>query len=579
MLQQPHHSKTYPDIQVARRSVAVILVAITTIAILLLFFVSLTYFRSLDHDTAQTRLLLYQRSLNDTLERYQHLPFILAHDPLVLEALSRSQEDALNLRLASFARESKLESIYLMDRTGLVLASSNFNKKHSFVGKNYAFRPYFKQALSGRRGNYFGIGATTGRPGYFVSEPVKDGSGKISGVIVIKLDASELQQTWESGGENVLVSNSDGIIVLASNSNWLYGTIQNLSSARLAAISQSKQFGSIAIKQLAWQRLDNVSVQLGDETYTYAKGDARHLNWMVHYLLTEGRAYERAMLATIVFGSVISLLVGFATYLRSKRIQTALATSQSDRDQLRQANKQLEEAHNELERSSKLAALGQLSASVVHELGQPISALRNYLTAEQIGNNGESNLIFAKLSSVVDRMENITRQLRFFTKTGNHKFEPVLLRDVVSGCLELMQHDIKMANIKVRVKNETPDLTVMGNSLRLEQVLVNLLNNSLASMAEASADCLTVTISRLSDQASISIQDNGTGFGDRELSQLQEPFHTTRASGDGMGLGLSIASEIIKEHNGKLSAQNVTSGGAIFTVYLPIAKQNDRKAT
>ncbi len=579
MTQQSLPLKAYPARQAARPSVAIMLISITAIAIGLLFFVSLTYFKSLDREAAQTRLLLYKRSLNDTIERYQHLPFVLARDPLVSGALSGSTVDALNPRLASFAREAGLEAIYLMDRSGLVVAASNFDKEQTFVGQNYGFRPYFKQAISGIRGNYFGVGVTTGRPGYFVSEPVRNGADAIIGVIAIKLDASELQQTWENGGENVLASNPDGIVVLASNRDWLFRTIEPVSPARLTAIRQSKQFGAIAVEPLAWSRPDGASVELGERTYIYAGSQSDHLDWQLHYLLSEARAYERAWLATIVFGSAISLLVGFAAYQRSKRIQAALLTSQSDRDQLREANRRLEKAHSELARSSKLAALGQISASVVHELGQPISAFRNYLTAEELVNNGISHPTLAKLNAVAARMENITRQLRFFTKPGDEKIERVMLGDVLSGCMELMQHDFELANVRVRQHIAEPDLAVMGNRLRLEQVLVNLMQNGLYALQEASGDCLTISVSRSEDEVAIAVEDNGSGFGERQLNQLQEPFHTTRASGDGMGLGLSIASGIIKEHDGTLSAQSLPGGGAVFTIHLPIAPPIDQPAS
>jgi two-component system C4-dicarboxylate transport sensor histidine kinase DctB len=572
-MQTKADQQVYPIMGTARRSVAVILVSMTALAIGLLFAVSLAYFKSLDREAAETRLLLYKRSLNDTLKRYQYFPFVLAQDPLVKETLNGSPNHDLNRRLERFAEESELEAIYLMDVDGLVLASSNFTKEHSFVGQNYGFRPYFKEAIAGKRGNYFGIGATTGRPGYFVSEPVIDTTGSVLGVMTIKLDVSELQQTWEQGEETVLASNADGIVVLASNRDWLFGGLSDLTPEALASIRAAKQFGDRTIDRLPWEKVSAVSVRLGESSFIYSEAQADYLNWNIHYLLSEGRAYERALLTTIVFGSAISLLVGFATYLRSKRIQTALAISQSDRDQLREANRQLEQAHGELARSSKLAALGQLSASVVHELGQPISALRNYLTAEEIAKNGSPHPIQQKLNGVVDRMESITKQLRFFIKPGDEKMERVVLNEVIAGALELMQHDFSMAGIDVTCEIEG-SAEVMGNRLRLEQVLINLLTNALYSLQEETKTKLKISLSQSNGVAIVSVEDEGVGFGGRALSQLQEPFHTTRASGDGMGLGLSIASSIVKEHNGDLCAENRPEGGAVFSIKLPLVAGN-----
>lgn len=561
----------------ARRSVAVMLISMTALAIAAVFFISLTYFKTLDREAADVRLSLYERSLSDTLERYQYFPFVLAQDQLVISALTGPTNDDLNRRLAQFANQSGLEAIYLMDRTGRVLSASNFDKPHTFVGQNYGFRPYFKQAIEGNRGNYFGVGATTGRPGYFVAEPVIGPSGDIEGVITIKLDASELQSRWEKGGENVFASNPDGIVVLASNRDWLFGSIYELTHPKLEEIAASKQFGNENVATLDWEQADARSVRLGNSSFTYAQAELETINWTIHYMLREAHAYERAFLTTIVFGAGISLLVGFATYLRSKRIQSALATSQRDRQNLLDANLQLEQAHSELARTSKLAALGQLSASVVHELGQPIAALRNYLTAAELDADGGPHPSQAKLNGVVERMEGITKQLRFFTKPGEQKLEPVLLSEVVRAGLALMQHDLDLSNIKTTLSiDET--IVVEGNKLRLEQVVVNLLQNAFLSLQEAGNFELSISVTRSNNSALIIVEDNGVGFDDRDLLQMQEPFHTTRSSGDGMGLGLSITAAIIKEHNGSFSAEDKQDGGAIFIVELPIAPKAKGKA-
>lgn len=554
-----------------RKSIAIILIAMALGAIALVFFVSQTYFRSLDQETAQSRLSLFERSLNETLSRFQHLPFVLARDATVQEVLGGEPNTRLNRRLSAFAREAELEAIYLMDLSGLVISASNYDKTPSFLGKNYGFRPYFKAAAAGGRGNYFGVGATTGRPGYFVSEPVRAADGSTIGIIAIKLDASELQKSWEEGDEAVLATNTDGIVVLASDRTWLYRTINHLEPQQLEAIRLSKQFGNVNVVPLPWKEEGPASVELLGNTYTLASTDAAFLDWKIHYLLNGARAYERTILATTVFGSLIALLMGFAAYLRSKRIQSALVASQSDRQELVHANRQLESAQAELARASKLAALGQLSASVVHELGQPISALRNYLTAEEISTDATSLPTLNKLVAVVSRMENITRQLRFFTRPGDEAFDVVRVEDVISDCLELTQHDIDFQKVDLTIDIQTDHMRVKGNRLRLEQVLVNLVKNSLSSLQESTATKLSITAFESDDRAHIEVADNGSGFGARNLEIMQEPFHTTRASGDGMGLGLSISSAIISEHDGTLTAENIPEGGAKFRLSLPLA--------
>ena len=553
-----------------RRSVLVILALIAVTAIAVLFLAAMSYFRASEVNEANNRLTLYNRSLNDSLERFQHLPFVLARDPLVMAAHAAPSHAALNRRFRSFAEQSGLEAIYLMDRSGAVLAASNYNDPVTFVGKNYGFRPYFQSALAGTRGEFFGVGATTGRPGYFVSEPVRDADGAVTGVVAIKLDMSELQRAWEEGGERVFVSNPDGIIVLASDARWLYHTVASLTETQKDAIRKGRQFGTEPLAAFGWVRRED-EVSLDGGTFLHVSAPADRLTWTVHYLLSEGRVYERALLVTVVLGLALSALLVVATFLRSERIKTALRVSQADRHDLRQAYAKLEAAQEELARTGKMAALGQLSASVTHELGQPLSAMRNYIAAAEINRDVSAEAVVQKLKTILQRMESITSQLRFFAKPGAQPWTSVALQDVFSGAMDLVAHDLRSAEIRVVTDLPEAVLTVQGDRQRLEQVIVNLTKNALTAMAESDERVLRLTVRKEGGNAIVSVEDTGCGLAGTHLSQLQEPFHTTHASGNGMGLGLSIVAEIVKEHRGALKARDLDGRGARFDVTLPLA--------
>ena len=582
--QAQEHVQVTPDadaIDLARpqrKSVTAILIVVTIAMIVSLFFASTSYFRSEETTEAANRLSLYTRSLNDTLERFQYLPFVLSQDPIVVSGvISGARGNApseLNMRLAEFANVSNLEAIYLMNLSGSVIASSNYDLPQSFMGQNYAFRPYFQNALSGNRGEFFGVGATTGRPGYFVSEPVFQ-NGKIIGVIAIKIDMSELQLLWEQGGENVFVSNGDGIVVLSSTPSWLYRTLQPLSDAEITAIANNKQFIGKELISLDWETKGTDVARLDGANFVYANEAINRLDWTVHYLLNETRIYERAVLTTVIFGSVLAVFLVFATFMRSVRIRSALSISQSDRAQLLKANHELKTTQEQLSRTSKLAALGQLSASVTHELGQPISALRNHLTAAEISGELKPGHTLEKFTRVIDRMDNITKQLRFFTRPistqrQEDQMQAIDLQDVIKGALDLVEHTLKSAGVEVDFSHENEPVHTLGNRLRLEQVVVNLLTNSVTAMEDSPVKTLEISLVEQNTTIDIVVRDSGIGFGDRDMAKLQEPFHTTRASGNGMGLGLSIATEIIREHNGVITAENLADGGAEFTISLPL---------
>ncbi len=553
-----------------------------------LYFLSSSYFRNEEVQRAQNRASLYRSTLVGELERFQHLPYILAQDPFVINGAKGKDLAGLNRRLASFANRANLDAIYLMDKNGLTIAASNYSAEKTFLGQNYGFRPYFKRALKGQRGEFFGIGATTLKPGYFIAQGVRDENDNILGVIALKLDLSPLVKAWARGGEILFVANSDGVIVLSSNEEWRYRTLARIDKKRLEEIALEKQFANEKLLPLDWTKIGANEVALNGKKYIHASSSVSRLGWTLHFLADENRISERAWLTVIGIAIFASILLTLAVFLRSERIRTALNAAQADREQLRKANKKLaleieerkaaerrlEKAQSELARNSKLAALGQLSASVTHELGQPISAMQNYLAAAEFDKNAkEREQSIKNLRSIVTRMINITKQLRFFAKPSDNNMQLIDIIQIWHGAYILTAPDIRTANIELIENLPKKPIMVKANKLRLEQVLVNLLRNSISAMQDSKKKILEINISADENYAIISVKDNGHGFGENSIEQLKEPFHTTRASGDGMGLGLAISAAIIKEHEGIFAAENIPEGGAIFTFKIPLYRE------
>ncbi len=559
-------------------------------AAVILFFASYAYFKSFELTQAQSRLLLYQSTLTAALDRFQHLPHVLAGDPLVRRALTGQGGNELNERLAGFAQKANLDAIYLMDDTGLTIASSNYQDDLTFLGQNYGFRPYFQEAIAGRHGEFFAIGATTGRPGYFVAEAVHDEPASPLGVIAIKLDLSDLVEAWTAGGEAVFVANPDGIIVLSSNEAWRYRTLNHLSEDQITVIANDRQFANEPLKSLDWSIETSELVKLNGTTFLHVEAPVDKLGWRLHYLADEGRVRERAWFALIAAAIAGSTLFALFFYRRSLRTQTALRTSQADRRQLRATNiklareieerktaeRQLEAAQSELAQVSKLAALGQLSASVTHELGQPLAAMRNYLTAAELEAKPGMTELAGNLGRIVKRMESITKQLRFFASPGDKNLERFDLKDAVKGALGLVRHDLEASMIPLDLHLPDAACMIRGNRFRIEQVLVNLLNNSIAAMHDAASRRLTIELSVSARKAQLSVADTGHGLHGASINDLREPFHSTRPSGEGMGLGLAISTAIVREHGGELNAEDRDKGGAIFTVHVPLLLPEQR---
>ncbi|MEM9268794.1 MAG: cache domain-containing protein, partial [Pseudomonadota bacterium] len=170
-----------------------------------LYWASYSYFKAQDLATAKARLSLYQSTVEAELQRFRHLPFVLSVDTVVQQALKDRDTEVLNRRLASFAQRAGLDAIYVMDPTGLTIAASNAGTSSSFVGQNYSFRPYFQAAKEGRQGEFYGIGATTGIPGYFFAEAVQTPGVGLAGVVAIKINLSTLQTSWQEAGEGIIL--------------------------------------------------------------------------------------------------------------------------------------------------------------------------------------------------------------------------------------------------------------------------------------------------------------------------------------------------------------------------------------
>src|SRR6056297_98688 len=556
-----------------------------------IFWISLSYFQSEERSKAQGRLSLYRSTVLAELERFSHLTYVLARDPFVIETSLGADTRALNLRFAAFAEKSGLDAIYLMRPDGLTISASNAGEPGSFVGQDYSFRPYFKDAIKGRQGRFYGIGATTGLPGYFIADAVRGPDDAVSGVVAIKLDLSGLEASWREAGEQVILANEDGVVLLASDADWRYTLLTDITTEQSDAIRASRQFPGQALDRLDWQpKSGQRAVIGGGERIHLSAHDLPH-GWVLHYFTSDDRAVVRSLLVTGIAVILAALAFIFSQLRRTRRIGAALRKSVAEEAQLRQANerlafeieerkaaeRQLKRTRGELERASRLAALGQLAASVTHELGQPLAAMRNHLAAAELSGAANRGLL-PRIGGLVDRMEGITRQLKFFSRTDGEGFREVDLRQAAQAALELVAPNIEQAEASVTLELPEDPVFVRGDQLRLEQVITNILRNAMDALEDSTERHLSVRIGTTGDNGWFEVRDTGHGLGDTTLSDLQEPFFTTRESGRGMGLGLAISASIVKEHHGRMSACNASSGGAVFRVEIPLKETEEEAA-
>ncbi|WP_341367632.1 ATP-binding protein [Yoonia sp. BS5-3] len=547
-----------------------------------LHWASFSYFKAEEIETAAARLTLYRSTLENQLRHFAHLPFLLSLDPVVTAALSGQPPEVLDHRLARFSASAGIDAIYVMDNDGLTISASNTATAQSFKGQNYAYRPYFQEAMQGRLGEFYGIGATTGIPGYFYAMAVPGSGGTTTGVVAIKVDLSRLQDDWLASGERILLANADGVVLLASDPAWRYKTISPLTSVQRDRMVASRQFGTEALEPLNWAvALRDQTAIVGDERFLYLSTANLPNGWSLHFFAPDDQARTRAWLTTGAFLAFVLLSVSVLQLSRLRRVRTALQSSEREEAALRSANARLaveieerrmaeqtlQKTQAELERAGRLAALGQLASSVTHELGQPIAAMRNQLAASEM-TVGPTPLN-DKMQGLVARMENITQQLKFFSRKGRDSLELFDLVDVMQDALEMLQPSIESREAIVDFQPPQHEVSLVANKLRIEQVVTNIVRNALDAVEDSVAKQVTITAGSAADQVWFKVADTGHGLGDKTLEDLREPFATTKESGQGMGLGLTISAGIVSDHNGTISAYDNPDGGAVFDIRLP----------
>jgi len=179
---------------------------------------------------------------------------------------------------------------------------------------------------------------------------------------------------------------------------------------------------------------------------------------------------------------------------------------------------------------------------------------------------------FARIDDLIERMGAITRQLKSYARKGGEALAPVNMGDALISALSMMEPQLKRR--KVQITRGIPDkpVMVMGDRVRIEQVMVNLLRNALDA-TQTTRDPQIDIILAAGETATLTVRDNGHGI--ENLETLFEPFYTTKQPGEGVGLGLAISSGIVNDLGGRLTARNAAAGGAVFEMQLPILEDED----
>ncbi|MEM9476136.1 MAG: ATP-binding protein [Pseudomonadota bacterium] len=565
------------------RIVFIVFIAIAVSVVWVTNFFLTARFTETTRNDAEVRVALYTGNLLTELQRNAVVPLLLARDPTLIGALTSDDYSQSSTRLISYRDEIGAAELILLDADGRTVAAT----ERSQLGSTQRNAPYFVSALRSNDTVFTTTQHESGRYDFSFSRKIEIG-GDLIGVIVVRVDLAKLELAWSGFSDAVMVTNSEGQIILSTESRWRGRTEEEALSARSAptAIQRAVEVTAdwTALPVDSFLRADAV---LRQEALVGFRG------WRMTSFTTYGSVRERVntVIALEIMGFSILLAAGF--YIASRRAQTRSVVFQRESAELRQLNdalqreiaerekaeKNLEVAEQTLQQSSKLAVLGEMSAGVSHELNQPLAAMKTYLAGARLllhrNRPDEALSSFQRIDDLIERMGAITRQLKSYARKGGEELEPIDARASVSSALEMMEPQLKRRNIEIaRTIPRTP-VIVMADRIRLEQVLINLLRNALDATKSVDVPQIEILVSG-GETALITVRDNGAGI--RDLESLFEPFYTTKAPGDGVGLGLAISSGIVNDLGGRLTARNGRSGGAVFEIRLPIHKETTQAA-
>jgi two-component system C4-dicarboxylate transport sensor histidine kinase DctB len=566
------------------------------------------------------QLALHRRGLETVVERYRYLPFLLAQDATIRDLLRSPADAALihaaNAYLASANDASGANALYVMSAEGLTLASSNHAEPTSFVGHSYAFRPYFQDAMKRGQGRFYAVGVTTNQPGYFLSHRISDGD-RVLGVAVVKVDLRPIEAGWRAAGDSVAVLDGSGIAFLASIDAWKYRPLKPLGPEALASVTQARQYRSSDL--LSRGLLDDGSAARDGALVAMQErdGKAQSPSVLFHSLPLPDHGWtmiaatelpplsERANLVAAVTALTLALLGLAGLFLlqrrqliRAKLDAHAILEKRVDErtrelrhlnrklarevDVRHRAEDELNRAQAELIQAAKLAALGQMSAAIVHEVSQPLATIEIYLASTRLLLQQASTEAVAEnleiISELAARMRRMARSLKSFARKEEAGSEAMDLGVVTRASIEMMRGRFEAEGIAVSFENDAGGAIVTMNRVRTEQILANLLDNAVDALHGRETKTIRVTLAHDGGEVRLSVADNGAGVPAHLRERIMEPFFSSKKAGEGLGLGLFICETIITDAGGRLSVADGETGGAVFTVSLPLRAMERQQA-
>ena len=524
----------------------------------------------------EIRLTQNERNIVNELQKNSVIPQFLVRDQSIWNALLSNNFSSLPEMFFEFIDEISIESITLVDRTGQIVAVAGKEN----LNENSSNKIIFNTAISTNDTVMNIIEKDENEFGFFYSRKIENDQ-RVLGVLSIEVDLKKFENSWKSAGESIFISNDEGKIVLATEPTWK-GLREDLVWKNQNSKNILKRGFSVA---KGWVDSTESDQYFTDSSFVRFNKNIPILNWNMSSFENYASVRERVNTILALEILIFLLLLVLSLYSLNRKKILRLNLFEEETIKLRELNKKLKTEMEQrkrveknllaveqtLEQHSKLAALGEMSAAISHELNQPLAAMKTYLAGASLllkrNRPHETIAALIRIDGLIHRMGEITKQLKSFARKNTESFVPLNFNDAILEAMSIMEPQLKQSGIKLDTNIPSEPVLIVGDQQRLEQVIINLIRNAIDALDNTEFPSMTISLYK-NNYVSFSIRDNGKGI--TNLETLFEPFQTSKDPGKGLGLGLAISSNIISELGGSLSGENLTPTGAEFTIKLPL---------